>query len=293
MKQQGIIIKGIGGFYYVKTADALLECYAKGIFRKRGQTPLAGDMVTVEGDKEETGYVVASIAPRKNSFLRPPIANVSCAFVVVSSVDPRPSNSVIDRMTAACARNGVEPVIVLTKTDIEPADDLKVIYTRAGFAVADVQKNRDEALRILAERAAGGIAVVIGNSGVGKSTLLNAIAGDLMLETGETSKKLGRGRHTTRAVELFPFGDGYLADTPGFSSLETVRGSAEPDEVISWFPDIARHAHDCRFLDCSHTVEPGCTVLEALRAGDIEPTRHQSYLETYRAVRDDFDNRYR
>ncbi len=284
----GIIIKGIGGFYYVKTADGVLECKAKGIFRRRGVTPLAGDRVRVEG--EEGGYVVSEIRERRNFFARPPIANVSAALLVVSTVDPKPSTLVIDRMTAACERVGVEPVVVFTKTDLAPADELIKIYRSAGFKVVDTHSDR--ALDELRAVASGGIAVVIGNSGAGKSTLLNGISGGLELKTGETSKKLGRGRHTTRAVELYEFAGGFLADTPGFASFETLRHASEPDEVAGWFRDIARHAEGCRFADCSHTVEKGCSVLRALDAGEIEPSRHKSYCEIYDEIKKGYQSRY-
>lgn len=285
----GIIIKGIGGFYYVKTADGVLECRAKGVFRRRGLTPLAGDRVSVEG--EEGAYVVSEIFERLNFFARPPVANVTDALLVVSTVDPKPSTLVIDRLTAACERVGVRSTVVFTKTDLVPAGRLIDIYRNSGYTVVDARSQgaRDELRRI----ASGGIAVVIGNSGAGKSTLLNEIGGGLGLKTAETSKKLGRGKHTTRAVELYEFGDGFLADTPGFASFETLRNSSEPCEVVEWFPDISRHADGCRFADCSHTVEQGCSVLGALSSGEIEPSRHESYIEIYREIKSGYEARYK
>ena len=278
----GIIIKGVGGFYYVKTADALLECRAKGIFRRRGITPLAGDRVAVEGLDEAEGFVISEIYERDNHLSRPPVANVGALFLVVSTVDPRPNLRVIDELTALSAAAGITPIIALTKTDIAPDDEFRGIYTCAGFEVIDTCGDKN-AIKRLRELAKDRVTVFSGNSGAGKSTLINSIDPTLTLATGITSKKLGRGKHTTRSSELFEFAGGYLVDTPGFSSLDfTVDAPIASRDMISCFPDIAAHAEACAFADCSHTVEKGCSVLAALAAGDIEPTRHESYCELYK-----------
>ncbi|MDO4566057.1 MAG: ribosome small subunit-dependent GTPase A [Oscillospiraceae bacterium] len=278
------MLKGIGGFYYVKTADAVLECRAKGIFRRRGLTPLAGDSVTVEG--EEGGYVISEIALRSNALARPAVANVGALFIVQSSCDPRPNYRVIDEMSAIALRAGIKPIVVLTKTDIEPDDEFLRIYRRAGFEAIDLHGQRG-ALERLRELAAGKISVFSGNSGVGKSTLINLIDPRLELETGLTSKKLGRGRHTTRAVCLYEFAGGWLADTPGFSSLDFTEGDSIPSrELAGCFPEFEPFTESCAFSDCSHTVEKGCAVLAALERGEIEPSRHESYKELCRRARE-------
>ncbi len=277
---KGIIIKGIGGFYYVKTADGILECRAKGIFRKQGVTPAAGDNVTVEGDGGD--YVVSEIAPRSNCFIRPLISNVARLFLVVSATDPRPNLFVIDQFTALAERRGVRPALLLTKSDMADASELRAVYERAGFRVYDTHRETEAAaVGALARQA--GISVFTGNSGVGKSTFLNELLPALGLETGQTSKKLGRGKHTTRAVELYAFGEGYVADTPGFSAIDFERGERIPKQALAaLFPDFAPFIDNCRFTGCTHTVEKGCAVLEALRGGEIMPTRHDSYVALYK-----------
>ncbi|MBQ8995093.1 MAG: ribosome small subunit-dependent GTPase A, partial [Oscillospiraceae bacterium] len=217
----GIIMKGIGGFYYVKTADSVLECKAKGIFRKKGITPLAGARVTVIG--EEGGYAISEIHERKNSFQRPPISNVDVFFYVVSSVDPRPNYMVADRLIMLCEQRGISPVILVTKTDLVAAQEFIDLYRGVGYSVIDVMANEGAAIEEVKKDIAGHLCVFSGNSGVGKSTFLNKLDDTLGLHTAEISKKLGRGKHTTRAVELYELFDGYVADTPGFSALDFER----------------------------------------------------------------------
>lgn len=281
-RRRGIILGGIGGFYYVKTAGAVLECKAKGIFRKQGVTPLAGDQVLIEGSEQDEDLVIAEILPRKNFFARPPVANVDRLFLVVSAVEPRPNILLIDKMTAIACRGGVPPVLVLTKTDLEPLDELARIYRAAGFDVVDLRREAESGLRAIREKAEGGLSVFVGNSGVGKSTLLNELCPALALETAGISKKLGRGKHTTRAVTLYDFSGGYLADTPGFSFVEFERGTRIPkEELAGCFPDFAPFLGGCYFSNCTHRVERGCAVLEAVRAGKVRPTRHESYRAMY------------
>ncbi len=281
IKENGIIIKGIGGFYYVKTADGIFECRAKGIFRKRGITPLAGDNVEIERDEESA--TVSEIYPRRNSFFRPPIANVDNLILVVSTVDPAPNLLVIDKLTALSEKQGVKPTLLLTKSDLERGDGFCDIYLNAGFSV--LRKDCCEDMQRLKGLLRQGLSVVVGNSGVGKSTLLNEILPDISLETGETSKKLGRGRHTTRAVELYEFGGGYVADTPGFSAVDFEGlGSVKKEELASLFPDLSEFTDGCYFTGCSHTVEKGCAVLRALSEGKIEKTRHESYKALYKEL---------
>lgn len=279
-RTEGLILKGIGGFYYVKTADAVLECRARGIFRREGRTPLCGDRVLVAGDAE--GYVVDDILPRKNAFARPPVANVDTLFFVVSMVQPRPNFQVLDTLTAIAHHSGVQPVIVLTKTDLVADDGVADIYRAAGYEVMDLRANFAASLARIRALSEDRISVFAGNSGAGKSTLLNDLCPELELATAEPSEKLGRGKHTTRAVTLYEFCGGYVADTPGFSALDFERGFAiKKEQLADCFPDIAKHAKDCYFAGCSHRVEKGCAVLEALKRGDIHPIRHANYCALY------------
>lgn len=288
--RKGIIIKGIDGFYYVETSGTILECKPRGSFRHDRIKPVAGDYVTVEG--EEGGYVITEIDKRTNLLSRPAIANVSEAMVVVSSVDPVPSTVVIDKMTAFCVREGIEPIIVLTKTDIRKIDDIFDVYTQAGFRVIDIM-SCENSIHELSKILGSGIAVVLGNSGSGKSTLLNKINSGLNLVTGEISKKLGRGKHTTREVTLYHFGEGYLADSPGFASLEIENICDIPESIIELFPDLKRYSNSCRFTNCSHTVETGCSVIEALNKGEINESRFKNYCDFYMIVKQKYDGRYR
>ncbi len=276
----GLILRGIGGFYYVKTADSVLECNAKGIFRLQGITPLAGDYVDV--GESGGGYVVSRIYERENYFKRPPIANVDNFFLVISSVEPDPNMLVIDRMTVLCEQRGIKPVILITKTDLKPAERVKDLYGSIGYEVIDVMKDEGYAVKRVSEICADGISVFSGNSGVGKSTFLNKISPELSLATREISRKLGRGKHTTRSVDLYPFMGGYLADTPGFSALDFERDEKISKDILAdYFPDIAKHTDGCFFTGCSHTVEKGCMVLEALQNGEIDPSRHENYRYLY------------
>ncbi len=281
-----IILKGIGGFYYVETPDGVLECRAKGIFRRMGVTPLAGDLVELE--ESHGDHVISEIYRRINSLKRPPVANVSSLFLVVSAADPAPNRQVVDRMTAVAAACGIDPVLLLTKTDLAPADEFARDYRLAGYRVIDLGA---EGSGPVLELMQGGISVFEGNTGVGKSTFINSICPGLQLKTGEISRKLGRGRHTTRAVELYPFEGGYIADTPGFSSLEEDRAySFQPKELENCFPEFRPYLGSCFFSGCSHRVEKGCAVLEALREGRIVPSRHRSYCEMYEQARQSAGN---
>ncbi len=279
-ENSGLILKGIGGFYYVKTADTVLECNAKGIFRLQGIKPLAGDFVDV--GESGGGYVVSRIYDRENFFKRPPIANVDNFFLVVSAVEPSPNMLVIDRMTVLCEQRHIKPVILVTKTDLRPVDDVIRLYRGIGYEVLDVMADEESAVKRVGEICNGTISVFSGNSGVGKSTFLNKLCPGLSLATKEISQKLGRGKHTTRAVELYEYSGGYIADTPGFSALDFERDEKiNKEELASYFPEIEEHAHGCFFTGCSHTVEKGCMVLKALEDKLIDPGRHQNYCYLY------------
>lgn len=285
---KGILLKGIGGFYYVKTADGILECRAKGIFRKRGVSPKAGDSVLVEGDGESDGYIISEIAARKNSFSRPSVANVDHLFLVSSTVDPKPNILVLDKLIALSVRQGIKPEILLTKTDLEDGKELRDIYERSGFSVFDLKKKSEK--QKLLKLIQSGVSVFVGNSGVGKTTLLNEIIPNVCLETGETSKKLGRGRHTTRAVELYEYGDGYIADTPGFSAIDFEGDQRiKKEELALLFPEFSPYVDECFFTGCSHTVEKGCAVLCSVAEGKIEKSRHESYCALYKVASEQND----
>ncbi len=275
---EGYITKGIGGFYTVKTDAGAVECRARGILRQRGQAPLAGDRVRLSAD----GAVIEEILPRKNSFVRPPVANLDVLFVVASTTSPAPSTLLLDEMLAAAVYQGVQPVLVVTKADLAAAGRLLAAYEKSTIPAIAVDYAAGEGLDAVRARIAGNLCAFCGNSGVGKSTLLNALAPGLGRQTGEISQKLGRGRHTTRAVEIFEVCGGRIADTPGFSSLDAQRLVRIPKaELEHAFPEFAPYFGQCRFTGCSHRSEKGCAVRAALAAGEIGQSRYNSYLAMY------------
>ncbi len=281
---KGVVLKGIGGFYYVRLGDRLIACSARGRFRKEKITPYAGDCVRFTADSNDEGRLL-EILPRRNFLTRPPIANLDKLFLVCSTTDPRPNPRVLDKIIAAAELQGIEPVLVFTKTDLSEAGDLLDIYSKAGFRCYTAANGvcSDE-LRAELNRC---ISAFTGNSGVGKSTLLNALLPGLALETGETSRKLGRGRHTTRQVELFAVNGGYVADTPGFSAMDMERYvPLTAAELPGGFREFAPFLSECRFTSCTHTVEKGCAVLEAVREGKIDPSRLESYISMYNEIRE-------
>ena len=278
---EGYIKKGIGGFYYVQCGDELLECKAKGIFRKRGITPVAGDRVTVE--VENGGNVIAEIAPRRNVFVRPPIANLDVLFIVASTTQPVPSTLVLDKLTAIAVDKEVQPVLVFTKGDLASTEKLTEAYALSTLPVVVIDHATGGGLEEIKNMIQGKLCAFCGNSGAGKSTLLNAIDPRLALSTGDISQKLGRGRHTTRHVELFELPQGgYVADTPGFSAVDLEKFQVIlKDELAGCFREMRPYEGKCRFTGCSHTKEKGCAVLEAVQEGKIAPSRHQSYVALY------------
>ena len=283
---KGYITKGIGGFYYVKTPDGIVECKPRGIFRKQKITPVAGDEVTLE--TENGASVIAEIAPRKNVFVRPPVANLDVLFLVASTTQPTPSTLVLDKLSAIAVDKGVQPVIVCTKGDLAEAEFLRSAYERSTLPFIRIDYETGAGLDEVKQWIAGRLCAFCGNSGVGKSTLLNALLPDVERETGAISQKLGRGRHTTRHVELFSLGqDTYVIDTPGFASFDTEELDLELKEHLpETFPEFAPYTGSCRFVGCSHTKEKGCAVLEAVRQGRIPRSRHASYLRLYNELKD-------
>ncbi len=279
---EGIIVKGIGGFYYVEAADRIYECKARGVFRLQELVPTVGDRCCITLSDDGKG-VIDSILPRRNIFVRPAVANLDKMFVVASMKDPAPNMLVIDRVVAAAEYADVEPVIVLTKTDLASCERVREIYSKAGLAVISVDYRTGEGVEEVRRQMTGCFSAFAGNTGVGKSTLLNAIDPSLRQKTGDISRKLGRGRHTTREVELFrlPFG-GMIADTPGFSSFDGELGAVIEKEQLQYcFREFEEHIGSCRFVSCAHVCEKGCSVLSAVKAGQIAATRHESYVAMY------------
>lgn len=277
----GKIIKGIGGFYYIEAAGVVYECKARGVFRKQKVTPYVGDNVniTVRENGENT---IDSLSERRNFLVRPPVANIDRLFILSSACKPSPNLLLIDKMTSIAINKGIEPVIVFTKNDLEDMKELTDIYKNAGFKAFCVSSVTGEGTDKIAELILGKVSAFTGNSGVGKSTLLNSICEGLNLDTGEISTKLGRGRHTTRAVELHKMFGGYVADTPGFSSFDIEKNeTVELENLPESFPEFEPYLGGCKFASCSHTVDKGCAVLEAVEKGEIAKTRHESYKTMY------------
>ncbi len=286
-EKTGLILKGIGGFYYVKAGDTVYECKARGVFRRNAITPLVGDHVKLLIEENQSP-VIAEILPRKNSLIRPPMANLDQLVLVAATCDPAPSTLVIDKIIAAAEDKGISPILVISKIDLEQAQWLRDIYEPIGFPVVLVSSATGEGVERVKELLRGKITAFTGNSGVGKSSLLNQIDRRFCLETGEISRKLGRGRHTTRQVELFPLeGGGYVADTPGFSAIQMERYDVVHKEQLPYcFREFEPFLDQCRFPSCSHTCEKGCAVLEAVREGKISRSRHESYVALYQEVKD-------
>ena len=276
----GYIVKGIGGFYYVKTPDGIVECKPRGIFRKQKITPVAGDEVTLE--TENGAAVIAQIAPRKNVFVRPPVANLDVLFLVASTTQPTPSTLVLDKLSAIAVDKGVQPVMVCTKSDLAEADFLANAYAKSTLPFIRIDYESGAGLDEVKQWINGRLCAFCGNSGVGKSTLLNALLPDAARETSAISQKLGRGRHTTREVTIFEAYGGRIADTPGFASLEAQKLCRIPkDDLQHTFPEFGPYFGQCRFTGCSHRSETGCAVREAVEAGTISKTRYASYLAMY------------
>ena len=277
----GRIIRSISGFYDVRTGDRVISCRARGIFRKTGESPLTGDMVEITIEKGKG--MVEKILPRRNSFVRPAVANIDALVVFAANVNPVTEPFLIDRVAAIAGDQEVPVILCVNKCDLDPALDLVRIYSNAGFTVITTSAETGEGVEALRQLIDGKLVAFTGNSGVGKSSILNRLSPELALPTGEVSEKLGRGRHTTRHVELYDLGRNTLvADTPGFSSFDTDQMDVILKENLQYaFPDFGRFLGGCQFHDCSHRKEPGCAVTEALAAGEIEQTRYDSYLRLY------------
>lgn len=282
----GLVFKALGGFYYVRTQQGDLECRPVGLFRKEGISPMVGDMVTVEPTEDGRGSLT-EIAPRKNSLIRPPVANLDRLVMVVSCTQPPPNILVLDKLTAIACRRGIPVTIVFSKIDLAPPDEFTKIYRDAGFEVFRVDSMTGEGTDEVKAVLRHGTCAFCGNSGAGKSSLLNALFPALSLLTDDISKKLGRGKHTTRHVELYATGEGgYIADTPGFSAVDFLQFERiPPRELEDCFPEFEGLSQSCRYTGCSHTAERDCAVLAAVEGGTIPRSRHQSYCTIYNELR--------
>ncbi len=285
-KLNGILMKSVGGFYYVRCDGKEYECKARGSFRKYGNSPITGDNVVITVPDE--GFAaIEEILPRKNKLKRPALANIDVLVIVCSTVDPIPNFAVIDKMTAAAVDNDMEPVIVISKNDLQNGDMIAQIYRNSDIKTFQCSPKDEDEIALLREYLQGKVTAFTGNSGVGKSTLLNILFKDLQLQTGQISQKLGRGRHTTRVVELFELDGCYVADTPGFSTVDLQRYEMIDKTQLQYcFPEFKKYLGECKFTSCSHTCEKGCRILQALDDEEIERTRHQSYVLMYNEVKD-------
>jgi ribosome biogenesis GTPase len=280
-RQTGRIVRSISGFYDVQIPDKVISCRARGILRKTGESPLTGDMVEITVEKGKG--MVEKILPRQNSFVRPAVANIDALVVFAANVNPVTEPFLIDRVAAIAGDQEVPVVLCVNKCDLDPAVDLVRIYRNAGFSVICTSAETGEGVEELRNLIKGKLTAFTGNSGVGKSSILNRLSPELALATGEVSEKLGRGRHTTRHVELYDLGENtYVMDTPGFSSFDTDQMDVILKENLQYaFPDFGPYVGNCQFRDCTHRKEPGCAVTGALEAGEIEQTRYDSYLKLY------------
>ena len=280
-KHTGRIVRALSGFYDVQLPDRMVVCRGRGVLRKEHITPLTGDLaeITVENGKG----MVEAVLPRSSSFVRPAVANVDALAVFAANVNPVTEPFLIDRVAAIAGNQNVQCVICINKIDLDPAQQLRQTYEKAGFPVICTSAKTGEGVQELRAFLQGKLTAFTGNSGVGKSSILNCLCPDLALATGEVSEKLGRGRHTTRHVELFSLGeDTFVMDTPGFSSFDTDQMDVILKENLQYaFPDFAPWLGRCQFADCSHRAEPGCTVRAAVASGEIVPSRYDSYLRLY------------
>lgn len=286
MAIKGRIRKALSGFYYVDAEGTEYTCRARGKFRREGMSPLVGDWVEIQDLGGGTG-VVETILPRRNAFARPAVANIDQLVVIASGAIPKTDPFLIDRVAAIAALKDCQVVVVLNKCDLDRAEDLYRIYTAAGFPTIRVSAETGEGLEALKEEIAGKLSAFTGNSGVGKSSILNALDPEFQIQVGDVSQALGRGRHTTRHVELYHLACGAdVVDSPGFSSFETDELNLElKHRLPETFREFAPYLDQCRFVGCSHTKERGCAVLAAVERGDIQSSRHQSYLRLYEELK--------
>lgn len=283
---QGTIRKALSGFYYVQTDDGLVTCRARGKFRYQKITPLVGDRVAITVQDDGSGSL-DHILPRRNAFQRPAVANLDQLVIIASGAIPVSDPFLLDRIISLAESKECQPILCINKWDLVQAEDLLAIYQAAGIPTLSVSAATGQGIEELRGLLAGKISAFTGNSGVGKSSILNALEPNFGLATGEISEKLGRGRHTTRHVELFRLSCGAeIMDSPGFSSFETEELNLElKHRLPETFREFAPYLGECQFLDCSHTKEKGCAVREALEAGKLQPSRYQSYLRLFEELK--------
>ena len=278
--ETGRIIKSLSGFYDVQTENEVVTCRARGNMRRTGMSPLVGDIVDISVEKGKG--MVEKIHPRKNCFVRPAVANLDLLVVFAANVNPVTEPFLIDRVAAIAGDQEVPVCICVNKCDMDPGSDLASIYRQAGYTVIQTSAETGLGVEELRQELEGKFAAFTGNSGVGKSSILNALDPELRLPVGEVSEKLGRGRHTTRHVQLYAIGGALIADTPGFSSFDTDQMEVILKENLQYaFPEFGRYLGRCQFRDCSHRKEPGCAVTTALAEGEIGKSRYESYLKLY------------
>ncbi len=286
MTKEGIIIKGIGGFYYVEADGEIFECKAKGIFRKEGIKPLVGDKVTISVNTNAENTIDV-IHPRTSELQRPPVANIDRLFIVSSTVEPSPVLFIIDKLTAIAYDKGIEPIVVFTKCDMSPGNEYAEIYKEVGMKSFCVSNKTGEGVEEVKAELKGHVSAFAGNSGVGKSSLLNSIDSTLELKTAAISNKLGRGKHTTRHSELFKLCGGYVADTPGFASIVSENSEYITKENLPFaFPEFEKYLGSCKFSTCLHMKDKGCKIIDAVERGEIPKSRHENYCMMMEQVKD-------
>lgn len=287
---QGKIVKALSGFYYVQDGERFIQCRGRGVFRKNKITPLVGDEVEYQAENDKEGYIL-DVYNRKNELVRPPISNVDQAILVFSAVEPDFSSVLLDRFLVLIEANDIEPIIVISKTDLIASSEVQKTveayaedYQNIGYQVlltSTIEGNSLEALHPLLDEK---ISVFAGQSGVGKSSLLNVLRPDLGLKTNDISTHLGRGKHTTRHVELISIGTGYVADTPGFSSLDFT--GIEVEDLTYCFPEMKERSNSCKFRGCTHVKEPKCAIKAAVESGEIPKYRYDHYLTFVEEIKD-------
>ncbi len=284
---KGTLVKAISGFYYVNCNNNIYECKARGNFRNAGISPVVGDCVEIT-ELDSSHGVLESVYERKNLLNRPPVANIDKLFIVSAYSTPSPNTLMIDRLCAIACFNNIEPIIVFNKSDMGSFEKYYDIYSNAGLKTYVVSAKENSGIEQLKTEMYGCVSAFSGNSGVGKSSILNALFPNLSLKTGEVSEKLGRGRHTTRHTELFAIdNDGFVVDTPGFSTVEAIDNLYKFKQSLTYcFTDFSDYINDCKFTSCRHINEKGCSLLVALAEGKIQKSRHDSYVALMNELKD-------